>query len=329
MNSIKWRIFIFLSSVVFFILYFKKQESLNPVTEVSKKELVRSIKDTESNLTSTKASSKIIVKNKGEEVAVSSPVESKNQKKLLFKPSQKKEKSFDPLHEINFKIIEGYAVASEDLILGKPKDESVKSGPTEWPSEDIPLWENAEVPFAFDVNLPEFLKQRALEALESFSKKTNIKFFPYSGDEKDFIVFSKSKELCASYVGRIGGAQPIFLKSDCGVSEIKHEIMHALGFIHEHQREIRDQYISVLLNNVKKENLINFDILPKPFQRVYKNSEEGIDFKSLMIYPSNAFVTHPNLNSILVKNSNVKISENMELSDGDLEKINNLYFRKF
>ena len=56
---------------------------------------------------------------------------------------------------------------------------------------------------------------------------------------------------CSSAVGRIGSAQTLSLGSGCmypGI--IQHEFMHALGFWHEQSRTDRDQYVTVLLNNV-------------------------------------------------------------------------------
>lgn len=61
---------------------------------------------------------------------------------------------------------------------------------------------------------------------------------------------------CSSYVGRIGGRQTISIgNSDgsitCKHGNIVHEIAHALGFFHEHSRPDRDEYVSVLWDNVE------------------------------------------------------------------------------
>ena len=57
-------------------------------------------------------------------------------------------------------------------------------------------------------------------------------------------------------MGRIGGRQTISVgNSDgsvvCKHGNIVHEIAHSLGFFHEHSRPDRDQYVSVLWDNIE------------------------------------------------------------------------------
>ena len=43
----------------------------------------------------------------------------------------------------------------------------------------------------------------------------------------------------------VGGEQKIWLREYCGVGAVIHEIGHAVGLLHEHQRNDRDTYIWV------------------------------------------------------------------------------------
>lgn len=62
---------------------------------------------------------------------------------------------------------------------------------------------------------------------------------------------------CSSNVGRRGGEQPIHLGYYCKrIGTVMHEMMHALGIIHEQSRSDRDKFIKVKFENIKKRKLV-------------------------------------------------------------------------
>ena len=68
-----------------------------------------------------------------------------------------------------------------------------------------------------------------------------------------FVTFS-----CSSVVGRSGGRQVIHLALGCKrIGTVMHEMMHALGIIHEQSRPDRDEFLHVKYQNIKKGNLLN------------------------------------------------------------------------
>ena len=56
---------------------------------------------------------------------------------------------------------------------------------------------------------------------------------------------------CYANVGKMGGGQIVNLGYNClGNGTIIHEILHVLGMWHEHTRMDRDDYISVIMENI-------------------------------------------------------------------------------
>nr|XP_032807363.1 zinc metalloproteinase nas-36-like [Petromyzon marinus] len=88
------------------------------------------------------------------------------------------------------------------------------------------------------------------EAALEFEKKTCVRFIPHS-EEADYI-YIHAREGNWSFLGRQGGDQAMSLepgKVTKGV--VLHELMHALGFHHEHCRSDRDDHLWVHNHNIK------------------------------------------------------------------------------
>ncbi|MCB2229683.1 T9SS type A sorting domain-containing protein [bacterium] len=92
-----------------------------------------------------------------------------------------------------------------------------------------------------------------------------------------------------SYVGMIGGLQELEIFNWNRVGIIAHEIGHALGLSHEHQRSDRDNYITILFDNIDDSDCdescqnTNFGLISATVNL------SGYDFQSLMHYGRSAF----------------------------------------
>ena len=93
--------------------------------------------------------------------------------------------------------------------------------------------------------------------MKSLEERTCIKFVEQTS-EKSFLLFKQLKG-CFSAIGVQGrGAQPVSIGVGCGVKPVViHEIMHALGFVHEQSRLDRDNYVDVLRTRVKPGKKLN------------------------------------------------------------------------
>jgi hypothetical protein len=208
------------------------------------------------------------------------------------KPEPGKKHKPPPPKSVPFELINNWVVAFGDVMLGKPKTPDFPmSGFIEAPA--LNLWESGEIPFAIHSTLPN--PERVLRVIAYFQKYTPVQFVPYNG-QPDAIVFMPGPELCLSYLGRVGGNQPIYLSDGCGDREIAHELMHALGFVHEHSRSDRDQFVQVNWDNVIEGREAQFEKVPDEIMGPQRN--RPFDFQSVMIYPDKSFAKNPELPTI-------------------------------
>lgn len=88
----------------------------------------------------------------------------------------------------------------------------------------------------------------------------------------DYVVFEPSETECSSYVGKKGGKQSITIAKNATKGNVLHEMGHAIGLLHEHQRHDRDEHVFV--ENPNSQN-----------NKIEGSSHGDYDYKSIMHYP--------------------------------------------
>lgn len=225
-----------------------------------------------------------------------------------------------PPKSLPFRIIQGWVVANGDILIGKPND------PQGFPLEGfieappLKLWENRTIPFSIDSKLSN--PERILRVIEYFNTHTNVRFTPHAG-EADGIVFTPIEGHCLSYLGRVGGAQPVLLDDRCDDQEIIHELMHVLGFVHEHSRPDREQFVAVNWPNIEEEKKDQFLVVPHELIEPLK--DRPFDYQSVMIYPDRAFAKDRSQPTLSSKTGQKIEPPRNGLSSEDLERIRILY----
>lgn len=220
---------------------------------------------------------------------------------------------------VTYTIDGGVAVTQGDMVLGEFQSGALLktlSGQAREP--EIKTWPTSEIPYFIQPNLPH--PERVQAALQMFNR-TNVRFIPYD-NHSDAIVFERSTGTCKSYVGYIGGLQKIFLADACSAREIAHEIMHALGFIHEQNRIDRDASVRILWENISDLHKVNFEKFSSEAMKVSGLSK--FDFESIMLYPDTMFSLNgqPTIKPLIDQQL---IAPKPYLSAKDIERVNQVY----
>ncbi|KAM3931007.1 astacin-like metalloendopeptidase [Leptodactylus fuscus] len=127
------------------------------------------------------------------------------------------------------------------------------------------LWKKSangivEVPYVVSAEYTDFENVMFDVAMKEFESMTCIKFVNRT-TESDYISIQSGAQ-CWSYIGRIGGKQVVSIGMPACIQYkyIQHELLHALGFYHEHNRRDRDNYINVLWKNIGKHDQKYFEL---------------------------------------------------------------------
>ena len=203
-----------------------------------------------------------------------------------------------------------------DVLYGKAKD----APPTGYvKTMPVDTWDNSTIPYFIATDLPN--PERVNQAIKYFNEHTHVRFVPFAG-QADAIVFEKGTKDCLSYVGRIGGHQPIYLDDRCGQTEILHELMHVLGFVHEQSRPDRDQYLKIRWENIQLDDRTQFDIAPDEVTRI--STSLPFDYHSIMLYKPSMFALRPELKT-MESATNDAIDPSDQLSRDDLNRLDKTY----
>ena len=141
-------------------------------------------------------------------------------------------------------------------------------------------WPGGTVPYTF-AGVSADHQTLILKACADWAAVANVHFTQRT-TETEYVAFTDSTSGNWSYVGKIGGGQPINIQ-DYYEFLITHEIGHALGLIHEQSRSDRDQYVTINSQNLQAGTEGDFSIVPGSL------NQGAYDFDSDMHYFLTAF----------------------------------------
>lgn len=161
--------------------------------------------------------------------------------------------------------------------------------------------------------------------MRHISERTCINF-QWRTIEEDYLMIYSGR-WCSSFVGRVGGIQRLSLQRDAScanhIGSIVHELLHALGFLHMQSHANRDQYVTVIKENISADEIYQFD---KISSSRATNFRTPYDYLSIMHYGTHAFSRNGGP-TIIAKNAkyNQLIGQTSKLSLGDVTRIRMMY----
>ncbi len=228
---------------------------------------------------------------------------------------------------VRFHNLDGLAVYQGDIILGTTAEvEQPASAGGKQPQSSITplttrLWAGGRIPYTVDTTLSASLQQRINDAITHWNTKTLIKFNP-RGSESNYVRFTTSTSTvsCSSNVGMIGGQQLIRLPDGCGTGAIIHEMGHSVGFWHEQERLDRNQFVTVLFENIDKSFASNYD-------QVFASGKDAgpYNFNSIMHYGAFDFSSDGILPAMETVPAGIPVGQRAGLSAGDLDTVQRMY----
>ncbi|KAM9366932.1 hatching enzyme 1.2-like isoform 2-T2 [Symphorus nematophorus] len=159
-----------------------------------------------------------------------------------------------------------------------------------------------------------------IRALLTFHRSTCIRFYWRRWWQQHYLHFFSGSG-CWSYLGRQRGKQNVSLKKNgcLYTGTVQHEVLHALGFHHEHVRSDRDRFVSIHTDNIQTGRESNF------VRRPTNNLGTPYDFNSVMHYSNFAFSKNGKPTIIAKSDPDLSFGRAKQMSANDIARVNKLY----
>ncbi|CAN7986732.1 unnamed protein product [Ixodes hexagonus] len=192
------------------------------------------------------------------------------------------------------------------------------------------LWPEGKVFYEIDPDFDSDMDRKVItDAIELLHSKTCVRFIPRT-DEENYVAIVPRAGRCASFVGMQGEEQALALDLfHCpNLGQVAHELMHAIGFFHEHSRPDRDDFVSVQWGNIQRGAEDAFELKT---ELIADTLGQPYDYESVMHYPQDSFSKAPPSPTLVPKSPDVDPASLGKgylqdfLTDTDVIKVNLLY----
>ncbi|MDE1465098.1 M12 family metallopeptidase [Spartinivicinus poritis] len=175
-------------------------------------------------------------------------------------------------------------------------------------------WPNGIVPYEFAAEYPKHLREKMKTGMKWIEEVANIKFIERTTEKNYIHIFEDGGAY--SLLGMTGGRQPLSYTDGYALGTTAHELMHALGFMHEQTRNDRDDYVTIHWNNISDDWKGQYRKLGS---YSLKHGSYGYDYHSIMHYGGGRSMStkDPKFQRV--------IGQREKLSEGDIKALQSAY----
>ncbi|XP_071552436.1 zinc metalloproteinase nas-14-like isoform X2 [Panulirus ornatus] len=190
------------------------------------------------------------------------------------------------------------------------------------------LWVGGDLLYKldYDVEANVFVTDIIQTAITKINDVGCVSIVPAKEQSQDYVAIKLGQNY-SSYVGRQGGEQDLtVVKEEIDIGSIMHELMHALGFGHEHNRPDRDNYVTVNCSNIKDEAKQYFTKYSA--NSVYVPDDLDYDYTSIM-HATNVYSDKVNVDMskpvIWRNDGNTELGQRFKLTVLDQKRLKRVY----
>lgn len=206
---------------------------------------------------------------------------------------------------------------NDEVLSDNPVDLSQNPMTSALSIKGVSKWPNNTVSYVWG-NISNNGKNKYQQAMKAISDATNLTFKLRSG-ETNYVTLSEEGSGGGGYAS-VGAMSNSFSKIGTSAPTYVaiHELLHVLGIMHEQMRNDRDNYVTILWQNIDPKNQYNFQK-----ETNYDHLGTSYDINSIMHYGSYGFSINGQP-TILQKNG-AELPRNEQLTSTDIAGIDKLY----
>ncbi|KAH8413551.1 hypothetical protein KR009_012278 [Drosophila setifemur] len=190
-------------------------------------------------------------------------------------------------------------------------------------------WPNRIVYYYINMNIDTEHRNHILRGIRLIELNSCLLFKEATTDQEYYINVTSEAGGCYSYVGHLNRVQQLNLQNyplEQGCfrqGTIIHEFLHALGFYHQQSTWDRDEYVTIVEENITEGTENNFN---KYSNETVEDYGEPYDYASVLHYTAYAFSKNGEMTIVPLQEGAEEImGQRLQMTQSDINKLNTMY----